>query len=52
MHPENIVSYVLKDKGLYWMDDGIIANIRQRGKFLTTHFIKGQKYYEPDFGRW
>ena len=52
MHPENIVSHVLRDRGLYWNDLGIQANIRQRGKYLTPHFIKGERYYEPDFGRW
>ena len=52
MHPENIVSHVLVEKGLRWSDDGIIANIRQRGQYLTPNFVKGQKYYQADFGRW
>lgn len=52
MHPENIVSHVLRLRGLHWNDDGIIASIRQLGKYLTPTFVKGQKYYEADFGRW
>jgi hypothetical protein len=52
MHPENIVSHVISNQGLYWADDGVIANIRQLGKYLTPTFIKGQKYYDADFGKW
>jgi hypothetical protein len=52
MHPENIVCHVLESKGIYWMDDGILANIRHSGKYLTPTFTGTQKYYEPDFGRW
>ena len=52
MHPENIVSHVLHSKGVHWGDDGIVANIRQRGQYLTPHFVRGKKYYQADFGRW
>ena len=52
MHPENIVSHVIKSHGLYWGDEGVIANIRQLGKYLTPTFVRGQKYYQADFGRW
>ena len=52
MHPENIVSHVIKAHGLYWHNEGLKAEIRQRGKFLSPTFVRGQKYYEADFGRW
>ena len=52
MHPENIVSHVLKQRGLIWIDDGITADLRKSGKYLTPTFTGTTKYYEPDFGRW
>ena len=52
MHPENIVSHVLHACGIHWGDDGVQAHIRQRGRYLTPTFVRGQKYYEPDYGRW
>jgi len=52
MHPENIVSNVLRAQSIHWGDDGVIANIRKRGRYLTPHFIRGEKYYEADFGKW
>jgi hypothetical protein len=52
MHPENIVSHTLQGLGLHWSDVGCEAHLRQKGKYLTPHFVEGMKYYEADFGRW
>jgi len=51
-HTENLVLHALKYKGVHWMDDGYIANVRKKGKFLTPLWTQGVKYYEADFGRW
>jgi hypothetical protein len=52
MHPENIVSYTLVAKDVHWEDDGIVAKVRQNGRFLYDTFIPGKQFYQPDLGRW
>lgn len=51
-HTENMVSHVLRHRGVYWRDDGYIAYVRTKGRYLTPNWIRGVKYYEPDFGTW
>ena len=52
MHPENIISHVIHAQGLHWNATECVVNLRTRGRYLTPHFVRGQRYYEPDFGRW
>ena len=52
MHTENMLSNISKHNGLVWYDEGYTAFLRKHGTYLTQNYIEGQKYFEPNFGKW
>jgi hypothetical protein len=52
MHTETMLSSISRENGLVWEDDGYMAFLRRDGKYLVPNYVEGQKYYEPNFGKW